>query len=194
MICKSSVGSGVKMTQYIALLRGINVGGKNKIKMADLREALTNVGLAKVQTYIQSGNIILESNEDEATVRTIIEHTIEKEFALSIKTVIRTSEQFKKIVKNCPFSDEQIAEVAANSETESLYVAMLRDEPKIERIEKLHSFDFGDDQYSIAGRDVFLLFGQSIRNSKLAVHVEKLGGPITTRNWKTMNKLIELLN
>ncbi|MCR8659833.1 DUF1697 domain-containing protein [Paenibacillus endoradicis] len=182
------------MTQYIVLLRGINVGGKNKLKMADLRVALSNIGLVKVQTYIQSGNIVLESNEDEATLCSMIEHTIEKEFKLSIKTVIRTSEQLKQIVKNCPFSEEQIAEVAANSETETLYVAMLLDEPHFERIEKLNGLHFGNDQYGIVGRDVYLLFDQSIRNSKLAVQVEKLGEPITTRNWKTINKLIELCN
>jgi len=182
------------MTQYIALLRGINVGGKNKIKMADLREALSNVGFTNVQTYIQSGNILLESNEDEATLRTLIEHTIEQEFALSIKTVIRTSEQLKQIVENCPFSEEQIALVEANSEKESLYVAMLLDEPHIERIEKLNRLDFGADQYSVVGRDVYLLFDHSIRNSKLAIQVEKLGQLITTRNWKTINKLIELSN
>lgn len=180
------------MTLYIVLLRGINVGGKNKLKMADLRDALSNLGYANVQTYIQSGNILLKSSEDETTLRQQVERLLEKEFALSIKTVIRTSEQLKQMVANCPFSEEQIAEVAANSETESLYVAMLAEEPQIKQIEKLKSLDLGKDQYKIVGRDVFLLFDQSIRNSKLALQVEKLGEPITTRNWKTINKLIEL--
>ena len=184
--------SGGSMTLYIVLLRGINVGGNNKILMADLRNALSNLGYAKVQTYIQSGNILLESAEDETTLSQKVERMIEKEFSLSIKTVIRTSEQLKQLVADCPFSEEQIAEAATHSEKESLYVAMLAEEPHIERIERLKSLDLGKDQYQIVGRDVFLLYDHSIRNSKLSVQVEKLGEPITTRNWKTINKLIEM--
>ena len=162
--------------------------------MADLRVALSDLGYAKVQTYIQSGNILLESTEDEPTLRQKLERMIELEFSLSIKTVIRTSEQLKQMVASCPFSEEQIAEAAAKSEKEGLYVAMLAEEPHIERIERLKSLDLGKDQYRIVGRDVFLLFDQSNRNSKLSAQVEKLGEPITTRNWKTINKLIELCN
>ncbi|MOA14408.1 hypothetical protein D3C78_1345070 [compost metagenome] len=72
-----------------------------------------------------------------------------------------------------------------------MYVTMLLDAPDAERMEKLKSFDFKGDQFSIQGRDVYMLFQQSIRNSKLAVQVERLGVP-TTRNWKTMNKLISM--
>lgn len=182
------------MTKYIALLRGINVGGKNKLKMVDLKEALEKLGLVRVQTYIQSGNILFESSEDEGTLRQKIEQQIEKEFALSIPTIIRTSEELKQIVENCPFSEEQMAEVIANSEKESLYVSMLLEVPLTKRIEKLNKMDTGDDRFSIEGRDVYLLFNQTIRNSKLAVQVEKLGVPTTTRNWKTINKLIALSN
>jgi len=97
-------------------------------------------------------------------------------------------------VEQCPFSEEQIAEITAHSDSESLYVSLLQEEPLSERIEKLNSLNFGEDQYRIVGRDVYLLFHQSIRNSKLASQVEKLGEPITTRNWKTINKLIALSN
>jgi uncharacterized protein (DUF1697 family) len=71
--------------------------------MADLREALEALGLGRVQTYIQSGNILFESSEDETIMRQRIEQEIEKVFGLSIKVIIRTSEELKKIVKNCPF-------------------------------------------------------------------------------------------
>ncbi|MGC1239930.1 MAG: DUF1697 domain-containing protein, partial [Chryseosolibacter sp.] len=90
------------MTIYIALLRGINVGGKNKIKMEDLREALGAMGLSRVQTYIQSGNILFESDEDEATLCHRIEQEVEKVFGLSIKVIIRASEELKKIAATCP--------------------------------------------------------------------------------------------
>lgn len=180
------------MAIYIALLRGINVGGKNKIKMADLRELLERIGLEKVQTYIQSGNILFESDEAEAALRERIEQEIETRFGLSITVILRTSDELKQIVESCPFSDEQIAEAEATSEGECLYVSMLLAEPLAERVGKLEAFDFKDDQYRIVGRDVFLLFRQSIRNSKLAVQVEKLGVTATTRNWKTISKLVAL--
>ncbi|MNN10132.1 hypothetical protein D3C81_1230470 [compost metagenome] len=182
------------MTKYVALLRGINVGGKNKIKMAELRVAMEHLGLSKVQTYIQSGNILFESDEDEVTLRLKIEQMIQAEFGLTIPTMIRTSEELQKIVDSCPFSDQQIAEAEASSEVESLYVTMLLDVPDAERVEKLKTLDFKGDQFEVQGRNVYLLFYQSIRNSKLAVQVEKLGVPATTRNWKTMNKLISLSN
>jgi uncharacterized protein (DUF1697 family) len=180
------------MSIYIALLRGINVGGKNKIKMSDLREALGTMGLARVQTYIQSGNILFESNEDEATLRQRIEQMIDEVFGLSINIIIRTSVELKKIVESCPYTDEQIAKAEASSEGGSLYVALLMEEPKAESLDKLKTFDVKDDQYRIDGRDIFLLFHQSIRNSKLANQIEKLGVPVTVRNWNTINKLLVL--
>ncbi|MED0680930.1 DUF1697 domain-containing protein [Aneurinibacillus thermoaerophilus] len=179
------------MAIHIAFLRGINVGGKNKIKMADLREALGKLGLSRVQTYIQSGNILFESDEDEATLRQRIEQEIEKVFGLSIIVIIRTSAELKKMIANLPFSDKQIAEAEASSVGECLYVSMLLHEPNAERIEKLKAVD-SNDQFRIVGRDIYLLFHQSIRNSKLAIQVEKLSVPTTTRNWKTIKKLVAL--
>jgi len=180
------------MALYIALLRGINVGGNNKIKMADLREALGSLGLTRVQTYIQSGNVLFESDEDEAPLRRRIEQTIEQKFGLSIKVILRTSAELRTIVENCPFTDKQIADAEANSEAECLYVSMLLEEPPADRMEKLKAFDAKDDQYRLAGRNLYLLYSQSIRNSKLSAQVEKLGVPSTVRNWKTINKLIAL--
>ncbi|GIP33748.1 DUF1697 domain-containing protein [Paenibacillus sp. J2TS4] len=180
------------MTIHIALLRGINVGGKNKIKMADLRKTLESLGLARVQTYIQSGNILFESDEEEATLRQRIEQEIEKVFGLSIAVIIRTSAELNNIVESRPFSDKQIAEAEASSEGESLYVSMLLEEPHMERIEQLRAYDFKEDQFHVAGRDIYLLFHQSIRHSKLAAQVDKLGVPTTTRNWKTISKLVAL--
>ncbi|GGD78226.1 DUF1697 domain-containing protein [Paenibacillus nasutitermitis] len=184
--------SGDQMTLYIALLRGINVGGNNKIKMAELREALESLGLSRVQTYIQSGNILFEDDRDEALLRRLIEQLINQRFGLTIKVILRTSEELMKIVDNCPFSDQQIAEAEAASEAVCLYVSMLLEEPSTDRMEKLKAFDTKGDQYHLEGRDLYLLYGQSIRNSKLSAQVEKMGVPSTVRNWKTINKLVAL--
>ncbi|CAG7654765.1 DUF1697 domain-containing protein [Paenibacillus allorhizosphaerae] len=180
------------MTIHIALLRGINVGGNNKIKMAELREVLGRMGLARVRTYIQSGNILFESDEREETLRGRIELEMEKAFGLTLKVIIRTAEELRQMVAKLPFTNQQIAAAKASAIGECLHVSMLMSEPVAERVDKLKSLDFQNDQYRIIGRDVYLLFGSSIRDSKLAVQVEKLGVATTTRNWKTINKLVEL--
>ncbi|SDX37695.1 DUF1697 domain-containing protein [Paenibacillus sp. CF384] len=178
------------MAIQIALLRGINVGGKNKIKMAELREALETLGLLRVQTYIQSGNILFESDEDELTLRGKIEALIESKFGLSIRVIIRTADELTEIAANLPFSDEAVKAAEASFEGECLYIAMMLDEPNANKVEKLESYDFKEDRYVIAGRDVYLLFRQSVRDSKLSVQVDKLNAPVTVRNWNTLTKLI----
>ena len=180
------------MTTYIALLRGINVGGNNKIKMADLKQELVKLGYTNVQTYIQSGNIVLTSNESENELRDRLEAMIAEAFKLSIKVVIRNADELKKIVADCPFTDEQIVQADGASEFQSLYVTMLLGMPVQEKVDKLKHVEAPGEQFVIRGRDVYLLFDQSVRNSKLSIQMDKLGTTATTRNWKTMNKLVAM--
>ncbi|MUT67488.1 DUF1697 domain-containing protein [Paenibacillus sp. NEAU-GSW1] len=182
------------MTIYIALLRGINVGGHNKIKMAELRSEMTAAGFKRVQTYIQSGNILFEAeeNDTEAIVRDRIERLIEEKFGIALSAVIRTAEEIRRIVADCPFSAETIAEAAATTDKEVQYAAMLTEEPPASGVDKLASANNGDDEYRIVGREVYLLYRHSVRDSKLSVNLQKLGVPATVRNWNTMQKLIEL--
>lgn len=95
-------------------------------------------------------------------------------------------------MQNCPFSQGEIDEAEAASEAESLYVALLSEAPPEENVEKVLSYRSKYDQFQLDGRNVYLLFHHSIRDSKLANHLPKLGVSVTIRNWKTMTKLIEL--
>ncbi|MDF2636607.1 MAG: cytoplasmic protein, partial [Pelosinus sp.] len=90
------------MIIYIALLRGINVGGKNMIKMADLKHMFEALGLCRVETYIQSGNIIFESEENEETLRVMIENAITKLNGSSIAVILRTATELEQIIQDCP--------------------------------------------------------------------------------------------
>ncbi|REE67659.1 uncharacterized protein (DUF1697 family) [Paenibacillus taihuensis] len=180
------------MAIHIALLRGINVGGKNKIKMAELREALEASGIQRVQTYIQSGNILFESEKEEPELCKHIEQVIEASFGLSIRVIIRSAAEMEHIAANRPFTEAQVAKAAASCEGECLYVSMMLDAPKPDKLSKLEAFDAGADQWILAGRDLYLLFAESVRGSKLAVQADKLSQPTTVRNWNTVNKLIEL--
>ena len=181
------------MKIYIALLRGINVGGKNIIKMNELKKTFEAMGLLGVKTYIQSGNVLFKSGEEEETLKKKIENAIEEQFGFSTTVILRTSEELERIVLDCPFSEEEVLEAESMSETESLYVALLTNTPSKEKIEYLNVYSSASDEYRIVGRDVFLLLRNSIRNSKLANNIQKLEVPATVRNWRTINKLIALV-
>jgi uncharacterized protein (DUF1697 family) len=185
---------GADMTNYIALLRGINVGGKNRMKMTDLKQMFEGMGLHQVQTYIQSGNVLFISDEEEAALRKRIEHEFKRVFGFPVIIVLRTAEELEQIIRNCPFSKEAIVEAESMSEAESLYVALLLQSPLPEDIERLTAYRSKNDEFRINGRDVFLLLQHSIRDSKLASNLHTLGVPMTVRNWKTINKLVELAN
>ncbi|MGF9979285.1 DUF1697 domain-containing protein [Viridibacillus arvi] len=180
------------MTIYIALLRGINVGGHNKIKMAELKQMFERMGFTRVKTYIQSGNVLFESDEKEPFILKRIVHEIKAVFGFTISVILRTSSELERITGECPFSKEEISDAEASSEGESLYVALLLEVPSQERIEGLSTFRTEYEDFRFEGREVYLLFQKSIRNSKLANNVQKLGVPVTIRNWKTMNKLTTL--
>ncbi|MFM1653612.1 DUF1697 domain-containing protein [Brevibacillus sp. B_LB10_24] len=179
---------------YITLLRGINVGGKNKVKMAELKRVFEAMGLGRVQTYIQSGNVLFESNDDEESLRKRIEQEFEKEFGFSISVILRTAEELSRMAASCPFTEEEVSEAEASFAGESLYVALLLGEPAPEGIERLEAYRSENDKYQLIGRDLFLLFRHSVRDSKLAANLGKLGVPVTVRNWKTINKLVDLAN
>ncbi|MGE6601445.1 DUF1697 domain-containing protein [Lysinibacillus fusiformis] len=177
---------------YVALLRGINVGGHNKIKMADLREALIPLGLQNIRTYIQSGNILFESTELEEVLQKQIHETIQMNFEMTSTVIIRTAEELQHIVDNCPFSQQDIAEASATAVGESLHVAFLPATPTEENRRKYLSYENDQERCVIIGREVYLLFHKSIRNAKLSQQLPKLEMPATVRNWKTILKLTSM--
>ena len=110
------------MTIYIALLRGINVGGHKIIKMADLKQAFESIGLKQVKTYIQSGNIVFKSEEDITFLKERIQSEIKNVFGFDVPVMLRTHEEFINITKRCPY------EVNSLREGESIHVAFLANE------------------------------------------------------------------
>lgn len=180
------------MITYIAFLRGINVGGKNKVKMEVLKQMFERLDLYSVQTYIQSGNVIFKSAEEAKNVRQRIEYEFEQNFGFPVMVLLRTIEELEELITLCPFSKEDMEAAGAQSAAESLYVAFLEKVPSNENIEKLRVYRRYHDEYRIDGKEVFLLFRSGIRNSKLANNLHKLDVAMTIRNWKTINKLVTL--
>jgi len=180
------------MTIYVALLRGINVGGHNKVKMAELRSMFESIGLKRVQTYIQSGNVLFDSADEADVLRRRIEQEIDKFFSLSLTAVLRTSLELERIIKNCPFPEEVRRDAEASTGVETFYVSVLLEQPTLDGIEQLNGYTSEIDEFRFQNREIYLLLREGVRNSKLANNLFRLNVPSTVRNWKTMNKLNNL--
>ncbi len=190
------------MTTYITLFRGINVGGKNIVKMAALKAMFESLGFQKVKTYIQSGNVLFqaenpeksnETNDAEAFEKTLtnkVETKFKDAFGFESKVIMRSENEISRIIEDIPFSSEEVAEAElANADVEHLYVYLFSGPVCKDDIEKLCEKYNGPDLIQIHGREMYLLCHQSIRDSKLAILLGKVKTPVTVRNWKTMNKL-----
>jgi uncharacterized protein (DUF1697 family) len=174
------------MTVYIGFLRGINVGGKNKIKMADLKKTLEAAGLAKVQTYLQSGNVLFMSEEAVEPLRQRIEQEISKAVGVSPSVILRTIEELTQILTTCPYEADVLLE------GETIQISVLSEDPPQQTSDILSKGKSDVDEFQINGREIYFLFRQSVLDSKLASNIQKIGDTATTRNWNTMNKLAEL--
>lgn len=173
------------MTIYIALLKGINVGGKNKIKMADLKHLFEKIGCHSVHTYINSGNVLFKSEEDEATLVKRIEDEIKRDLGLAIKVVIRTNQELEQIIAANPYRE------AVDPKGKNVNVGFMDTPALPENIDRVRPYKEKDD-FEIIGRNVHLLFRQSVADSKLAKNLQKLNKAVTIRNWNTVTKLAEL--
>jgi len=176
------------MTKYIAILRGINVGGKNKILMAGFRNILSKLGFSNVVSYIQSGNIILQSNKikDTYKIAAIIKESISHNYGFDVPVIIRTAEELREIYNKNPY--------LKNYEIERLYLTFLDDVPLKTNIDSIDTAAYLPDKFEVNGKNIFGYYHGRVSDSKLTnnFYEKKLKITATTRNWKTVNKLIEL--
>ncbi|PFV83712.1 cytoplasmic protein [Bacillus sp. AFS059628] len=175
------------MTIYIALLRGINVGGHKIIKMADLKQMFESIELKQVKTYIQSGNIVFESEKDIDFLNKQIQSEIKNVFGFDVPVMLRTHVEFINMIKRCPY------EVDSLLEGESIHVAFLANElSEKEKDQLLMQKNETEDCY-IDENVVYVFFKNSIRNSKLMNQFQRLHTPATVRNWRTVSKLKKIV-
>ncbi len=174
------------MNIYIALLRGINVGGQKKVPMVELCELLLRAGFKNVKTYIQSGNVIFQSSEENIQK---LEHEIRsailKHFGFEVPVLVKTPTDFQNILKNCPFPDEQ----KVNS-----YFVLLFSKPREEAVEAVKSISYPNETFVITDACVYLHCATGYGKAKLNNNVleRKLKTTATARNYKTMIKLLAL--
>lgn len=177
------------MPKYIAILRGINVGGHRKILMGDLREMFRKMGFNNIQTYIQSGNVIFESPNkvDKVKLRDSIKEQILSTFGLDVPVILRAAKEIGQAITNNPFLKE-------GTTTEGLFLTFLQETPGSENIKNAKSYNFSPDRFEIEGKHVFGFCAGKYHESKLSntFFENKLKVSATTRNWKTVRKLFEL--
>lgn len=177
------------MTTYISLVRGINVGNK-RIKMADLVDIYISLGFKPVKTYIQSGNVIFKSSiDDPDELGQRIAQKIFETYNYHVEIVIRTMEELKTVIQSCPFG---------NKEVEYLHVTFLSSIPGEDMV---HSIDLeningikSSEEFKLLSKEIYLYLPDGYGRTKLNNNFfeKKLGLNATTRNWKTVNKLLEI--
>ena len=174
--------------KYFAFLRGINVGGKNKIKMETLRASFAALGFENVKTYINSGNVIFETAKtDDKKLAAKIEAAIEKDFGLKIKVIVRTIDEVKFIVGNNPFAGEF-------ENDKDVHVFFLDEAMPEEKSALLLSNNNENERYFVRDREIFCHLRVSVLDSLMGKDYigKKLKVSATARNWRTVNKIIEL--
>ncbi|MEQ8925309.1 MAG: DUF1697 domain-containing protein [Fulvivirga sp.] len=172
--------------KHVCLLRGVNVSGSNKIKMAELREALeSEVELNNVQTYIQSGNIILDSELDKNEVSKKVHQLIKKSFGFDVPVLTLSQGELKAIKSANPYS---------NSDIKKQYFVFLYSKPKQEDIENLTSISYTNEEFTITNTVVYYHPKEGYGKAKLSNNVfeNKLKVTATARNLNTLETLIKL--
>jgi len=174
------------MKTYIALLRGINVGGHKKISMAELRELLSKVGLKDVQTYIQSGNVVFKSSEgNKEKLKLKIHNAIKKHFGFEVPVLVKTPERLQQIFDECPFPEEK----KVNSYFTALYTI-----PDNNLVEGVSQISYPNEEFVITESCIYYFCSVGYGNAKFNSNFfeRKLKTTATARNYRTMVKLIAM--
>lgn len=170
----------------IALLRGINIGSRQRVSMPELRELLERLGYRDVQTLVQSGNVVFKSRAAPATLEKKLEQEIEKALGVDPEVVVRTRDELAAAIEANPFP--------VPDDPKNLHVTFLSGEPDADAVEQLESAHVGDDRVAFLGREIYIAYANGMGRSELAKRLgnAKLGVTATDRNWNTVTKLLEM--
>jgi uncharacterized protein (DUF1697 family) len=174
------------MTTYVALFRGINVGGKNILPMKDLVRILESIGCEKVKTYIQSGNAVFRTGKiRKKELEEKISSKILETHGFRPKVLLLEVKELADAIENNPFN---------NIEGKALHFFFLESTPVKPDLEKLHNIKSNKEKFKLDKNIFYLYAPDGIGRSKLAAKIEKsLGVPVTARNWNTVGKIIAMV-
>jgi uncharacterized protein (DUF1697 family) len=177
------------LATYLALLRGINVGGKNKLPMTGLIDIFSQAGCHDVRTYIQSGNVIFSADSDlAAPLPGRITAQIAERFGYRVPMIVRTTTQIGEVIRNNPFVAQGIAE-------DTLHVLFLADQPGAHSVEGLDPGRSSPDAFIVRDQEVYLHLPNGAARTKLTNDYfdTKLATTSTGRNWRTVTTLFTLM-
>lgn len=177
------------MPVYISLLRGINVGGNKKIKMAELKTLYETMGFTSVSTLLQSGNVVFESDSaDVDQIGSTIESSIEQHYGFQSKIIMRTRDQWQAVIDNHPYSADQLTEPS------KILIAFLQDVANSDAFNTLLEAHTGPEIIHNGGQELYIFYPNGMGRSKLdhSFIERKLKITTTGRNWNTVNKLLKL--
>jgi uncharacterized protein (DUF1697 family) len=190
MTITPTFGTITVMHTYISMLRGINVSGQKIIKMIELKALYESLRLKNVTTYIQSGNVVFQSKEnDPALIAASIEKAIAKAFGFMVTVVLRRPADFRKVVNKCPFL------ATAGTDESGLYVIFLKSRPPLSLVKAMALVaNKSSDTFRISGNEVYLHclngFGKTVfSNGFFEKHLKVAA---TARNWKTVQTLLAM--
>lgn len=179
------------MITHIALLRGINVSGHNKIKMVELKQLFLNLGFTDVTTYIQSGNVIFKSSEinNSKIEQQIIEH-VKQLFGHTINVLVLTKKNLNTVFVSNPFLQNKAIDI------KTLYAILLKDNYFTEGIKLIEPYLTNKEELKVIGNCAYIHYPSGAGKSKLTINIieKKLKTTATSRNWRTITKLVELSN
>jgi uncharacterized protein (DUF1697 family) len=168
------------MATWVALLRAVNLGARNKVPMAQLRDALDASGYENVRTYIQSGNVVFDAGRADASA---LEKIVATEFGVTSTVILRTARQLRTLARSRPLG----------ASTADMHAIFLRDKPPRTAARRLEAVA-GGNEFAVVGGDVVVRYPGGYQGATLtnAVIEKTLGIPGTGRNWRTVEKLAEL--
>jgi uncharacterized protein (DUF1697 family) len=170
--------------RYVCLLRGINLGARNRVPMSRLRQICEAEGCEEVQTYIASGNVVLTSSLSPAIIGRRLERAIETEFRINIKVAVFTEAQLTAVVKNNPFPDAEPGTVHV------AFAAQPITKAQIERLRRLH---LPPEELGVRGRHIYFHLPNGYGRARLPTEIDRVVGKATTvRNWRTVLALNEM--
>jgi uncharacterized protein (DUF1697 family) len=178
----------MRLRTFIALLRGINVTGRNKIPMAELRALCDEIGWRSVRTYIQSGNVVFAAAGEAVGLEAELEGAIEGRFGLSIPVLVRAADDWPAYVAGNPFPD------ASQREPGRVALALAKAPPKPDAAERIGERARDGERVALVGDALWIHYPNGAGRSKLSpALLDRLAGsPVTARNWRTVLKLAEI--
>jgi uncharacterized protein (DUF1697 family) len=178
------------MARYVALLRGINVGGNNKVPMADLRAMTEAVGFTDVKTLLQSGNMVFSGKPTPtAKLEAQLEEATRDEIGVTCSYMVRTDAEWGAIIKANPFA------AMAKSDPSHLIVQVCKEAPDAATLKALRAHAMPGEEFKLIGRELFICYPHGMGESKLAAALARpiLGTPSSGRNWNTVLKIAAVL-